>query len=474
MTDDVVSIDGWRERSRAPAAMPEHLTDLGNGELFAHIHRGAFLYVVELRRWLRWDGRIWATATVGEMRRAARTVTRGMYKAAAGIVDDDARKRAVSHASGTERLARLTAMIDFASSMEVMEKPLVEFDRDPYALTVANGTIDLRTGELRPHRREDLITRGVDIAYDDAAEAPRWCQFMSEWTGDDAELSTFFQRAAGYSLTGDTGAEVVFFLYGCGANGKSTAVNVLRALAGDHAMAAPFGLFACTSGPKRDTGAASPEVAMLRNARLVAATESEDGARLSESLVKAMTGSDQIVARHLYSEAFAFMPAFKVWLSTNHKPIIRGTDDGIWRRIKLVPFVVSFRDRMDPTLADVLRAELPGILRWAVDGARAWWADGGGLRGLGTCGAVDGATSEYRDESDVLGDFLADECAVLPEATVRARSLYARYKAWAEEAGLSPLSEKRFAGAMQERGVTRDRTASGMVYRGLGLQREGE
>jgi putative DNA primase/helicase len=267
---------------------------------------------------------------------------------------------------------------------------------DPWRLTVMNGTLDLRTGEMGEHRREDLYTRFVPVEYDPVAECREWLVFLNRVLNGNEELIAFLQRAMGYSLTGSTGEQCLFFLHGSGANGKSTFLEILRALLGDYAVQADFATFLenRNDGPRND-------IARLFGARVVTSSEVGEGKKVNESLVKSLTGTDRVAARFLYAEAFEFLPTFKLWLAANHKPVIRGTDTAIWRRIRLVPFTVEIPEgERDPELPNRLRAELPGILAWAVQGCLLWLESG-----LGVPDQVRAATDAYRRESDILGAF---------------------------------------------------------------------
>lgn len=255
-----------------------------------------------------------------------------------------------------------------------------DMDRDPWLLNVRNGTIDLRTGALRPHAREDLITRGIDVDYDRAAVCPAWERFLHQVFGGDVGLVAFVQRAIGYSLTGVITEHVLLVLYGLGSNGKTTLSEALHYLLGpSYAKHAPTDLLLARRGEHHPT-----ELATLHGARLLTSAETGEGRRLAESLVKQLTGGDPVTARRMREDFWQFRPEFKLWLATNHKPQIKGTDHAIWRRIRLIPFDITFHapetgktPQQDPTLPGRLRRELPGSWRGRSAGAwpgssRAW------------------------------------------------------------------------------------------------------
>lgn len=270
----------------------------------------------------------------------------------------------------------------------------------------------------------------------------------------------YLQKAVGYSLTGDTGEQVLFFLYGTGANGKSVFLNVLQELMGDYAQQAPASLLMAKSeGIPND-------VARLKGARFVATIETEEGKRLAENLVKQLTGGDTVSARFLRQEYFEFKPECKLWMASNHKPIIRGSDYGIWRRIHLIPFTVTIPpENRDRRLPDKLRAELPGILRWAVDGLRIWLEEG-----LTPPLKVQAATEEYREDMDSIGTFLSECCVTEPTAKVPVRTLYETYVRWCQENGETPMKQRMLGKRLKERGFQQEKSTGGrMAWYGLRL-----
>jgi putative DNA primase/helicase len=315
---------------------------------------------------------------------------RAMF-ATAGQMDDAKQRQALaSHALKSESARAIHSALDLAQSEAKIVVHTDSLDTDPLLLNVNTGTIDLRTGHQHPHDRGDLITKLAPIDYDPHAKAPAWQAFLDRVLEGDQALAELLRRAVGYSLTGTTGEQVLFILHGAGANGKSTFLEILRALHGDYGQQAPPELLV-------DRRNIIPnDVARLPGVRCLAAAESGEGGRLNESLVKSLTGGDTVAARFMRGEWFEFTPQFTPWLATNHKPTIRGTDEGIWRRIRLIPFNVTIPpDQRDPDLPAKLRAELPGILNWALEGCLAWQADG-----LTNPAAVEEATAEYRAEQD--------------------------------------------------------------------------
>jgi len=309
-------------------------------------------------------------------------------------------------------------------------------------LNVRNGILDLRTGELRPHRREDLCQRLVDVDYNPLAAAPRFERFLAE-IQPDPEMRAFLQRAVGYSLTGQTNEQKLLLLYGTGSNGKSTFVELIQYLLSHYAEILPPEALVASRSERIPT-----DIARLAGARFVTVMEFDDSARLNERLVKQLTGGDTISARFMHRDFFNFRPQCTIWVSSNHHPVITGTDDGIWRRFLVVVFPVTISELdLDRELQQHLRdTELPGILRWAVDGALAWQK-----QGLNPPVAVLAATSAYRAGSDVLGEFLDECCVLAPLETVGKGLLYDRYCDWARDGGLKPMTKIAFGRVLVER-----------------------
>lgn len=315
-------------------------------------------------------------------------------------------------------------------------------------MTRTNGTVDLRTGKLREHRREDLITRLASVEFDPDAQRSLWDDFLRRVL-PDPNLRSFVQRAAGYSLTGLTSEEVLFFPYGPTATGKSSFLAALGATLGDYAAVADFETFLDRNG----AGGPRNDIARLVGRRLVASQEVNDGQRLAEGLVKQLTSGDVISARFLYSESFEFLPEFKLWLSANHRPRVRADDDAIWRRILQIPFTVQIPiAERDPGIKAALRNPNlvgPAILAWAVRGCLDWRK-----RGLDIPGVVKTATEEYRTEMDSLGDFLADCCVLAGYAKAKAGTIYKAYLDWCKANEENPISQRALGLQLTQRGLT--------------------
>ncbi len=354
---------------------------------------------------------------------------------------------------------RMSAILSIARSEPGIPVLPDALDRDPMLLNCKNGTLDLRTGELRPHRREDLITKCVSVEYDPTAECRVWLAFLDKIMGGKSDMVAFLQRAVGYSLTGSIREQCLFLLHGTGSNGKSTYLEVLRELLADYCEQTDFATFL-----EKKNDQIRNDVARLRGARFVSAVEVAEARRLDEALIKSVTGGDTVTARFLYGEFFEFVPAFKLWLAANHKPVIRGTDHAIWRRVRLVPFTVTIPDEeQDKDLPAKLKAELPGILRWAVEGCLAWQRDG-----LRPPEEVIKATASYREENDIVGQFVTENCIVSSGSKATAKALYAAYVAWADANGERPMTQNAFGRRLAERGFERKKSG-GIWWHGIEL-----
>jgi len=437
------------------------LTDYGNAERLVDLHGEDLRFCHPFGNWLAWDGGRWQIDNTAEVMRRAKQTARRVYQEAADATDPAQAKELAKHAIRSEGDARLRAMIDLAESEPGVPVLPDQLDANPWFFNVENGTIDLKTGTLRPHNRAHLITKIAPITHDPSATCPTFDAFLARILPSES-LRKFVQRAIGHSLTGDTREDVIFIPFGTGSNGKTTFMKTMQALMGDFAMQTPTE----TLMVKRGEGIPN-DVARLKGARLVAASEAEEGKRLAESLIKQLTGGDKISARFMRAEWFDFDPTFKIWLSTNHKPIIRGTDLGIWRRIRLIPFAVTIlADERDETLPEKLLAELPGILNWALAGCRDWLQ-----HGLGMPEEVQQATGSYRAEMDLLGNWIGDCCVEGVNHQATAAELYASYKKWCEDNGIRGVMAQYTLGSrLSERGFEMKRGHGGKRYwRGIGL-----
>ncbi|MCC5829278.1 MAG: hypothetical protein JJU36_07505 [Phycisphaeraceae bacterium] len=463
----------------SPVVKFRRLDGIGNGERFIDNYGPQVRYCYELDRWLVWTGKRWsldAQAQVEAMaKKTARLILKEMDRAVneardAGQTDDELAKIETAyrkHYLSAARVHGVRDMLTMAQSESGVKVCISQIDANAMLMNVANGTVDLATGRMHAHRRQDGITKIARARYDPQAPYPRWQAFLMRIFDGDDELVTFIQRAVGYSLTGQVGEQCLFFLFGIGQNGKSVFIQTLLHVLGEYAQKAPTEMIMKHDRP--NSGGATPDMARLRGVRLAVTAELEENQRMGEARVKDLTGADRIVARPLYRDPIEFDPTHKLWIYGNHKPTIRGTDEGIWRRIRLIPFTVTIpNDEKDPHLVDKLQAERDGILAWAVTGCLAWQRDG-----LGMPQAVAEATEAYRNESDRLGAFLEECCIVEAYARAGKSEVYAAYERWCHDSGEHAVSKKKLSQMLVERGFAETRTRHERMWIGLGLAEMG-
>lgn len=436
------------------------LTDLENARRFAQEHGEDLRHVPKWRQWLVWDRKRWCPDETGEVQRRAKATVRALYDSASKIRDSDKRRKLTGYALAAQRAARIAGLVELAKSEPGMAVTPAQLDTDPWLLNVENGTLDLRTGTLREHRPDDLITKLAPVEYDPKATCLTWEAFLKRiMAGDDARIR-YVQKIVGYALTGDAREQCFFILHGTGANGKTTMTTAVAKVLGGYARHTPTETLLVK---RNDT--IPNDVARLHGARFVTAAEAECNRKLAEALIKQLTGGDKIAARFLHGEWFEFTPTFKLLLAVNHKPVIQGTDYAIWRRVRLIPFEVTIPEsEQDKTLPEKLERERAGILRWAVEGCLAWQKEG-----LEPPKAVTEATAEYRDEMDTVGTFIDECCSRDPGVETPSKRLYERYSRWCAEHAERPMSKADFGARLAERGFTPGRTNAGRFWRGLSV-----
>jgi P4 family phage/plasmid primase-like protien len=457
-----------REWLKLPRALAEqhHSSDLGNARRLVSMHGCNLHYFHSSKKWLVWNDSRWAFDETGEVERLAKDTVDSIYKEAVQL-SGDPRQALIKHALKSEDDRRIRAMVSLARSEEGIPVISSEMDANQWILNCTNGTLDLHTGELLPHTRQDLCTKQVPVAYDPNAPCPVWNQFLNTIMNGDQALVEYLQRIVGYSLTGSTQEQALFIPYGSGANGKSTFTQAILGMLGDYGKKANFDTFLTSKMKSKGVG---NDWARLAGARFVAAVEAEEGERLAEAIIKQATGCDTIVARFLYQENFEFEPQFKLWLATNHKPIIRGSDKAIWRRIRLIPFTVTISDdKQDKNLLQKLMVESPGILAWAVRGCVQWQQVG-----LLEPKAVLEATAGYREEMDVIADFIGDRCFIEGGEWVSSRQLFREWKGWCEDNGEWVGSKKAFGSRLADRNFKKGKQRGQRGWVGIGMRSEFE
>lgn len=421
--------------------------DLGNAQRFFDLYHDIVRYSAVDKRWYVYDGKTWHMDKTNKIDQLAIKVNYKMQmaesKAFMKFAPDKAPKLAWQNfvkSSGNQN--RLSAMINALKPFVPVEHGA--FNKNPLELNVENGILNMQTRQLAPHNSNKMLDKIIPVNFDEQAKCPKWEAFINQILKGDQSLIKFLQRAIGYSLTGDTSEQVMFLLVGNGKNGKSVLINTIAKLMGNYAK----NMSASTIMLKRD--GSTHGVARLEDARLVISSESNEGARLDESLVKGMTGNDTMVARYLYGSEFEYTPKFKLWMATNHKPIIRGTDKGIWRRIVTIPFNYTVPESaVDKHLETKLERELPGILNWALDGTEDWLA-----HGLQIPQIVDKENEDYRHQMDVVAQFSSDclkKAAVdRIDHPVKSSTVYQIYRKWAEINGAYVMSNVRFSLELQK------------------------
>lgn len=456
----------------APGRKTYSLDDTGNARRFRDLYGEKVRYNYTQGCWMLWTGQVWRRDETAAVKQMCDAMLDGMEKSLFGVHDPQqaaALRKFISKSRGSHAKDNLLKEAQHLTGIPATDN---DFDKARGVVNLQNGVLKLRSGKLCAHDRARLITRLAGASYDPNATAPTWLRFLDDVTGGDTALQNYLQCMVGYMLTGSTREQCIFFLYGDGSNGKSTFLDVLADLFGTYAMNAQSE----TITARRQSDAPRADIARLKGARLVTISECPADVWLDEAIVKQLTGGDVVTARYLYGREFEFRPEFKLIMATNHKPRIRGTDTGIWRRIRLVPFTQKIpEERQDLQLPDKLRAELPGILNWALDGLRQWMqaSSGGKRRGLPHCKAVDSATADYRGEQDRLKQFLEDCTEAATGYTIQAGILYQVYRRWCEENGERyPLTGTKF-GREVAKVLKRVKTRTSFEYCDLRLTDEG-
>jgi putative DNA primase/helicase len=441
----------------------EELTDAGNARRFAAHHRDEVRYCHKWKLWLIWDGTRWRRDENGIAISKAKETAKAIYTEASLAADEKSRKKLSKHAMRSEGAWSIRNMVFLAQSERGIATTPSELDSDAWLLNVKNGTLDLKRGKIGPHNKEHLITKLAPVNYSPDAKCPQWDKFLRQIMDGKEELICFLQRAIGWSLTGDVSEQKLFFLFGKGANGKSTFLNIIREMLGDYAkQAAPELLL-------KKTGSSHPtEIADLQGSRFVVAVEVDEGRHFAEALLKQLTGGDKIKARRLYQDFDEFDPTHKLFLAANHKPNV-GDGDAIWRRLCVVPFTVSIPEQeQDKDLLNKLRKEFPGILAWAVRGCLEWQK-----RGLKPPSAVVSATNSYKAEMDVIERFLTEQCTKAAKEKVKVSTLFDAFTEWCNQNGETlRLNSRDFSARLQNREFTTKHTNKGNVWIGIALNEE--
>lgn len=434
------------------------LTDTGNAHRLYDKFGSVLHYSYNRKKWIYWDGKCWRIDDTGEVKKLADLVCEEIKKQAYLEQDEDSAKELLKWAKHTESSKAKEAMVKESQHLEDIPANPDAFDVYPEYLNCANGIVNLRNGELIPHDPNFMMSKICYAEYGEG-EPNLWLKFLDDVTNHDKELQEYLQRCVGYSLSGYTSEQCVFFLYGMGNNGKSTFLDTLADV---------FGTYSSNVQPEtimmKRYGGDGPnsDIARLKSTRFVISEEPTEGVRLNEGLLKQLTGSSRITCRFLYGDEFEYTPEFKIWLATNHKPVVRGTDFGIWRRLKLIPFEVTIpKEKVDKNLKYKLREEFPQILRWAVEGCIKWQKDG-----IKEPQCVKDATADYKQEMDILAGFL-DECIIIDYSCrdrIMARDLFQLYSRWAKQNNEYEMSAKKFGMEMTKKLPDKGKSAQGIYY----------
>ncbi len=402
-------------------------------------------YVAKWGAWLRWSGSVWAEDSTLSVFDAVRRLCRS-----AALEANTANKKIASK--------QTVAAVEFLSRSDSRVAAVTDqWDANPFLLNTPDGTLDLRTAEERPSNWADFITKTTSVS--PGGGCPQFIAFLGRITGGDKELQAYLQRVFGYALTGSTQEQAMFFFYGTGANGKSTLLEVMSGIMADYFTGAAMETFVASRTDRHPT-----ELAKLRGARLVAAVETDEGRRWSESRIKALAGGDVISARFMRGDYFDYRPEFKLIIAGNNKPRMKTVDEEMRRRFNLVPFAVTIpKDERDPELGEKLKTEWPGILQWTIEGCIDWRERGS----LAPPKCVVEATAEYLDSEDTMATWLAECCDVDRAKTDNSTTLYRSWKAWADRSNEYCGSQKGFSQKLQARGFEKDGTRTGAQFIGV-------
>lgn len=469
MDDTKIAIGMFRgEKKFGRQDMPKNqydMNDTGNAQRLRDKFRGNIRYSYTRNKWMYWTGKVWHYDDTGEIKKLADLIVEDLKAEAFMEEDEKARETKLRFANKTANSAGKSNMIVEAQHLDGVPLLIDELDCYVDYLNTQNGVVNLRNGELIPHDPKFMMSKITSCEYDATSKKKpvRWLKFLDEVTNGDKDLQRYLQKCIGYSMSGSVKEQCAFFLYGIGNNGKSTFLETIADIMGDYASnAQPETIMV-----KKFSDSVGSDIARLRSARMVTTEEPTEGVRLNEGLVKQLTGGGKVTCRFLYGEEFEYSPEFKLWIATNHKPVIRGTDVGIWRRIRLIPFEVNIPpEKVDKQLKYKFREEMPQILRWAIEGCKLYRQEG-----LEPPKCVQISTAEYKAEMDMIATFM-EACIVIDYTatdTIQANDLYAIYAEWAKENGEYVMTSRKFFSELSKRTPEKKRISSGIVYQKIRL-----
>jgi putative DNA primase/helicase len=423
-------------------------TDTGNAERLVAMFGDRIRFCSEWKKWLLWDGTRWKVDSLGEIRRHAKQTVRTFYAQAALITDSSDRDAAEAHARKSESAAAIRAMLNCAESEVGVPVAASELDRDPWLLNCKNGTLDLRTGQLRQHRQTDLITKLCPVDFDPNAPCPVFERFLARILPG---LTDYLQRVFGYALTGVVTEKACFCLFGDGNNGKTSLLELFRYILGDYSAQVMIDSLMTRRSGESNTSMA--DLADLRGARFVTTSETEEGQKLAEGKLKYLTGMSEIRTCRKYENPVSFSPTHKVFMDANYRPLVRGSDVAIWTRLKLVPCTVSIpASEIDKDLLNKLKAEAPGVLAWAVKGCLTWQQGG-----LVEPQAIQDSVATWKSEDDPYREFFEDECELGPAHSVPVADLWSKFSGWAAANGIKYPSRPKLYERLRFHGCTQER-----------------
>jgi len=454
----------------------------GNSQRFIDAYADQARYSPLLKDWYLWDGKRWKKDESSAVFCLAQQVVAGIH----GLMkhkevrpdkqdskEEAGRKSALrdaikKHVGKYETPKGVKDLMEYASWQRSVVVAPDQLDADDLLFNCDNGVLNMSTLELKPHEPDLYQTKVSPTAYVPTAKCPLWMEFLDWCMEGDQEMIAFLQRAAGYSLTGSVAEQVFFVNFGTGGNGKSTFINTIMELGAGYARQCSFDMFLASAS--RTASSPNEELLALKDVRMAFASEPDEGARLKEDLIKQITGGERISARPLWGKPIEFFPKFSLWFSCNHRPAIRGTDNGIWRRVLFLPWMANIEltpEKKDVNLGQKLLAEREGILAWVMAGAHEW-----ANKGLQVPTRVRAATKGYRDDMDALGEFLTIKTHRAPKIEVGSSALYRAYCEWCDQTNEKAWKQKTFSQRIRERGFATKKKSSGNVFVGIGLRAE--
>lgn len=439
------------------------MTDTGNAHRLFDKFGSIVRYSYNRKKWFYWDGKVWRQDESGEVKKLADVICDDIKREAFISQDEKTQMDLLKWANKTAGSKGKEAMIKECQHLDGIPASQDDFDSYSDYMNCQNGIVNLRNGELIPHDSNFMMSKICYSEYDASGKKPElWMSFLDDVTNHNKALQEYIQRAIGYSLTGSNEEQCAYFLYGIGNNGKSTFLDTIADLFGGYAAnAQPETIMMKRFGD----GGAGSDIARLKGSRFVTSEEPTEGVRLNEGLLKQLTGGSKVTCRFLYGDEFEYTPEFKIWIATNHKPIIRGTDLGIWRRIKLIPFEVNIpKDKVDKNLKYKLRKEFPQILRWAVEGCIKWRK-----YGMSEPQCILDAVKEYKQEMDLLAGFV-EQCIEIDyngDLKVPANELFKAYSRWAKDNNEYEMSSKKFFTEIGKKLPEKGRNGRGIFYKNI-------